>query len=300
MRKLPLRDVKGLVYFTDGSLAYAGHHVHKRSHPVHTHSFVEVAVVTGGKGVHRSLSGRQELHVGDAILLRPGVWHGYEDCQDLVLYNCCFSTELLHRELTWTREDPLLGYLLWTGPHSMERRGILTTRLAPHSLKDCIVHLDALRKLRSQTVALHRGDIIGRLSLFLSALARAVALERTGEHAAPAGPTHPAVVQAMRMLEARPDHPWTLTELADQLHLAPRYLVRIFKSATGLPPMAYLARHRVETAAALLLNTDQPITQIGQTVGWADQNYFARRFKAHYGLSATTYRARFTGNSLHL
>jgi hypothetical protein len=40
------------------------------------------------------------------------------------------------------------------------------------------------------------------------------------------------------------------------------------------------------------LNTDQPITQIGQTVGWADQNYFARRFKAHYGLSATIYLAR--------
>jgi AraC family transcriptional regulator, L-rhamnose operon transcriptional activator RhaR len=300
MSELPLRDVKGLVYFTDGSLAYAGHHVHERGHPVHTHSFVEVAVVTGGEGVHRSLSGRQELHVGDAILLRPGVWHGYEDCRDLVLYNCCFSTELLYRELTWTREDPLLGYLLWTGPHSMERRGILTTRLAPRTLQDCVVHLDALRQLRSQTVALHRGDIIGRLSLFLSALARAVARERTGAHAAPAGPTHPAVVQAMRMLEARPAHPWTLTELAERLHLAPRYLVRIFKSATGLPPMAYLARHRVETAAALLLNTDQPITQIGQTVGWPDQNYFARRFKAHYGLSATTYRARFTGNSVHL
>jgi AraC family L-rhamnose operon transcriptional activator RhaR len=66
----------GLLYFTDGSLAYAGHYVHERAHPVHTHSFVEVAVVTGGEGVHHSLAGRQRLRVGDAILLRPGVWHG--------------------------------------------------------------------------------------------------------------------------------------------------------------------------------------------------------------------------------
>jgi AraC-like DNA-binding protein len=43
----------------------------------------------------------------------------------------------------------------------------------------------------------------------------------------------------------------------------------------------------------MLLNTDDPVTGIGRAVGWPDQNYFARRFKAHYGLSAATYRKRF-------
>lgn len=95
-------------------------------------------------------------------------------------------------------------------------------------------------------------------------------------------------------------HRWTLTELAEQLHLAPGYLVRLFKAATGLPPMAYLARLRAEHAATLLLHSDQPVTCIGQAVGWPDQNYFARRFKAHYGLSATSYRARFATGAIHL
>ena len=290
MSEPPVERAGGLLYFTDGSLAYAGHYLHEDSHPVHTHSFVEVAVMPGGEGVHVSLAGRQRLRVGDVILLRPGVWHGYEECRRLDLYNCCFSTELLGRELAWTREDPLLGYLLWTGPHSLQRRGMLTTSLSGAALRESVEHLDALDRLRHRPIGLHRGDVIGRLSLFLTCLARAVVRDE------PTGPTHPAVVHAMRLMELRPAHRWTLAELSAELHLAPGYLVRLFKASTGLPPMAYLSRHRVEVAAGLLLHTELPITHIGQVVGWPDQNYFARRFKAHYGLSATTYRARFRHN----
>jgi AraC family transcriptional regulator, L-rhamnose operon transcriptional activator RhaR len=297
MTDLPMDTSQELFHFTDGALAYAGYHFHEEPNPLHTHSFVEIAFAIGGQGIHHSLAGRQLLQRGDVILLRPGVWHGYDDCQRLELYNCCFSSELLRHELAWTREDPLLGYLLWTGPYSVRRRGTLSLVLDPPSLEECLQHLAALDRLGHAPVGTHRGDIVGRLSLLLSHLGRTVAQAHRLE---PTGPAHPAVGQAMRLLESRLAHRWTLTELAEQLHLAPGYVIRLFKSATGLPPMAYLARLRAETAAALLLHSDQPVTCIGQAVGWPDQNYFARRFKAHYGLSATTYRARFASHAAFL
>jgi AraC family L-rhamnose operon transcriptional activator RhaR len=299
MSEIPVAiSPRGRAYFTEGVLAYAGPWVHQELQEDHTHSFVEIAVVTGGEGVQRSLAGRQQLSTGDVVFLRPGVWHGY-DTQHLELYNCCFSAELLHRELAWTREDPLLGYLLWTGPLSMGRRGMLITTLDAPTLQDCLVHLDALDRLRVRPLGLHRSDIISHLTLVLGHLARAVAADRD-RLVEPTGPTHPAVVEAMRLLDSQLRHHWTLKELADQLHLSPGYLLRLFKSSTGMPPMAYLARRRVETAAALLLHTDQPVTQIGRSVGWPDQNYFARRFKAHFGLSATTYRNRFADSARQL
>jgi AraC family L-rhamnose operon transcriptional activator RhaR len=292
----PVENNRERLRFIPGEVAFAGHYLHENVHPAHTHSFVEIAVHTGGAGVHHSLAGRQRLAVGDVVLLRPGVWHGYEECRRLDMYNCCFSADLLQRELAWTREDPLLGHLLWTGPYAEQRRGVLSTRLEPDVLAECLVHLDALERLRLLPVALHRSDIVGRLTLFLGHLARAAAYG-TAELG---DPTHPAVMDAMRMMESRPAHPWTLTELAAALHLAPGYLVRLFKSATGLPPIAYLSQHRVELAAARLLHTDDPISRIGESVGWSDQNYFARRFKAHYGLSASAYRARFSHHTLGL
>jgi AraC family L-rhamnose operon transcriptional activator RhaR len=297
MAESPVESTRDVLHFTDGSLAYAGHHLHEGVHSVHMHSFVEMAVVTGGAGAHLCLSGRRELTVGDVLLLRPGAWHGYEDCRGLDLFNCCFSTELLQRELAWTREDPLIGYLLWTGPYADQRRGVLSTHLEPDALAEVAGHLEALDRLRMRPAGLHRGDVIGRLALALSGVARAAA--QSGD-APGLSRTHPAVVDAMRMMEARPAHQWTLTELAIGLHLAPGYLVRLFKSATGLPPMAFLARHRVELAAARLLHTDHPISRIAESVGWPDQNYFARRFRAHYGLSASAYRARFAHNAVRL
>jgi AraC family L-rhamnose operon transcriptional activator RhaR len=282
----PVEQTRTLIHIIDGTLAFSGHYVHEDVHPIHTHSFVEIAVVMGGVGAQRSLAGRHQLEVGDVLVLRPGVWHGYEDCRGLDLFNCCFSPELLRRELAWTREDAQLGHLLWTGPYAEQRRGILASHISGDTLARCVEHLEALHDLRGLPIATHRGDVVGRLTLFLSCLARGVFPAGSASSA-----THPAVLEAMRMMEERPAYHWTLGSLAESLHLAPGYLVRLFKSATGLPPMAFLSRLRVELAAERLLHTDQPVNVIAESVGWPDQNYFARRFRAHYGLSASAYRS---------
>lgn len=293
----PVAVNAGRAYFTEDALVYAGRWVHGVSMEAHSHSFMEIAFVTGGEATHLTVAGSQPLRVGDVVLLRPGVWHGY-DCAHLELYNCCFRVDVLERELAWTREDPLLDYLVSAGPMSSGHYGMISTHLDDQAMGECEVHLDALARLRRDPSGLHRGDMIGRLTLVLGHLARAVAAER--DRPAEPGPTHPVVVEAMRLLESDLRHPWTLPELAARLHVSRSYLLRLFKDASGLPPMAYLARRRVETAAEQLLHSTEPVSHIGRAVGWPDQNYFARRFKAHFGLSATSYRDRFANRAKRL
>src|SRR5512146_777845 len=209
---LPMDTSQDVFYFTEGALAYAGYYLHAEDNPLHTHSFVEIAFVVGGAGTHHCVAGRRELHAGDVILLRPGVWHGYEGCDRLELYNCCFSSELLHRELAWTREDPLLGYLLWTGPYAAPRRGMLAFRLEGDSFERCVTHLEALAALRFCPRGRYRGDALGLLCLLLSELGRAAAPAGAPDGTAQGRP-HPAVRRAMRLLESDIARPWTLTEL---------------------------------------------------------------------------------------
>ncbi len=65
-------------------------------------------------------------------------------------------------------------------------------------------------------------------------------------------------------------------------------------------PTAHSFPFFAAVSSSRLLHSDQPVTCIGREVGWPDQNYFARRFKAHYGLSATTYRTRFAQGAARL
>jgi AraC family transcriptional regulator, L-rhamnose operon transcriptional activator RhaR len=258
----------------------------------HDHDFLEIAVVLSGRGVHSSIHGDFPIQIGDVFVLRPGAWHVYHDCQELVLYNCCFSLELLQRELAWIREDPLLSYLIWTGPMLADRRGIMSFKIHSDVVERCRQILDALSRSTASDSEYNRGDQIGHLLLYLAELARHLGPEHRPIAEQMPG-IHRAVGEGMRLLEEDAAHPWTLEELARRLHVAPSYLVRLFKASTGLPPMNYLTRLRTERAAALLLRTDWPVADIGREVGWDDANYFARRFKAAFGITATAYRRRF-------
>ena len=57
--------------------------------------------------------------------------------------------------------------------------------------------------------------------------------------------------------------------------------------------MAWLAALRGERAAALLIETDLPIAEVGRLVGWADPNYASRRFRQLYGVAPAAYRRMF-------
>lgn len=262
----------------------------------HDHEFMELQLVVSGRGRHWTTTGEAPVSRGDAFVMRPGAWHAYRDCRRLEVYVCCFGLELLHREMAWLLDDPALGYLLWTGPMALNRRGIIALRLRESARRRACAQLEALRHVPADCAAERRPEVIGRLLLLFSELGRALGPAHRAVDARREQP-HRAVIEALRLIEQKPAHRWTLSELAGRVHLEPSYFVRRFKAHTGLPPMAHLARYRAERAAALLLRTTMPVGEVGAAVGWDDPNYFARRFKAHFGTGASEYRRRFMQGS---
>lgn len=81
-------------------------------------------------------------------------------------------------------------------------------------------------------------------------------------------------------------------DLAAQINLSSSHFSHVFKQTFGITPLAYVARKRIEAARAMMLATDQPLTQIAHAHGFCDQSHFTRTFRRETGLSPLLWRQR--------
>jgi transcriptional regulator GlxA family with amidase domain len=82
-------------------------------------------------------------------------------------------------------------------------------------------------------------------------------------------------------------------EMIKRTRLAERTFKRRFAAATGLTPIAYVQRLRIEDAKRRLERTDASIDQISWEVGYEDAAFFRRLFKRTTGMAPAAYRKRF-------
>ena len=83
----------------------------------------------------------------------------------------------------------------------------------------------------------------------------------------------------------------SITAMADDFHLNPTYMSRVFKARTGRTPTRYLTELRINRARKLLIEKPElEIKSIAIQLGFQDQNYFSRLFKKETGRSPVDFR----------
>jgi len=73
-----------------------------------------------------------------------------------------------------------------------------------------------------------------------------------------------------------PGHPWTVTELAEKVHLSERQLRRVFQSATGHSLQDYLQLAKLELAQRLLEQTSLSLDDIAERCGFSAERSLRR------------------------
>jgi AraC-like DNA-binding protein len=80
------------------------------------------------------------------------------------------------------------------------------------------------------------------------------------------------------------------SEIAAAAYLSEFHFARLFKRVTGQTPHAYVAGVRLARARRLLAETDMPVSQVGERVGYQSASHFAKVFREVSGCTPTAYR----------
>lgn len=82
------------------------------------------------------------------------------------------------------------------------------------------------------------------------------------------------------------------TLIADAMNLSQRQLNRKVSSVLGIDTASYIRQTRILKAQELLLETEDPVGDIGYNCGFESSSYFSKIFRQHTGLTPSEYRKK--------
>jgi AraC-like DNA-binding protein len=100
----------------------------------------------------------------------------------------------------------------------------------------------------------------------------------------------PGMGMALAAIHSRPEHEWSVRELADLAGLSRSKFAVRFVEVFGCPPFDYLRDVRMRLACRLLHETDHGIKEISARAGYSTEASFSRAFSHWSGCAPGAYR----------
>lgn len=253
--------------------------------PLHKHNYLEVMIVLSGSITHEIHGEPVTLGEGDILVLNKHVAHSIKraDTPDIgvnIIISDSF-VELLQRELSETvfselaeqnsRPDGKSVYLCFSAKGNKQIANIVENLLF-----ELIEYSADMQILRSTTSLL-----FNYLSRKSGKLLRAASTlpDRDGRRRS-------AILGYIRSNYRGA----TLTELSEIMFLTPPYLSKTVATLFGKSFKELLLEERINRAGEMIKNTDLPIGDIINSVGYENESYFHREFKKSFGVTPLVYR----------
>lgn len=279
--------------------------VHRPVGPV-AYDCVKVITVRDGSAILFSEFGQKPVKVGDVILLGANTLCGSEPESHITVTTIYVDTDYVVDQVFWQHVGWLADRLdaqdfaatIFTEPAQIlrlgeDRAGMLMPWLdelvalsVEHRPVENFYRMQALWFSIAHVIA----PFIKTTPIRTSPTQRATTWPTRPRHRRFA-PLRNEARKAAELLHADPARHWSMTDLANELHLSKSQVGRVFVEAYGKSPIAYLTMLRTERMAGLLRTTDASIAMIAREVGWDAADFAARQFRRNVGVTPRRYRA---------
>jgi AraC-like DNA-binding protein len=106
----------------------------------------------------------------------------------------------------------------------------------------------------------------------------------------------PNTAAALGAMHRRPEAPWTVASLAEEVGLSRSVFAARFTQLVGEPPLGYLTRLRMQKAATLLRN-GATLAKASRLTGYASEASFSHAFRQWAGVAPGAWRKRKTNQA---
>lgn len=246
----------------------------------HKHDFIEIAFIAYGSCMHTYHGSNIKLIPGDVFVITPHEEHSYKINDKTVIYNCIFYPEALGEDWDKLRDIKSIFDMLIVEPFyrfESERQEILHLEPSEASYLEMLLKkmIEEQEKKHYDLELLQKSNLI----ILLCLLGRAWE-KQFSESKILYGGKRNMLAEALHFMENNMNSELKVEEIAAKVYLSPNYFRKIFKEATGLTPIEYINRIRISRACNLLSNGNMTVSQVAETVGINDLNYFSRLFKS--------------------
>ena len=248
----------------------------------HTHDFNEIAIMLSGSADHVTENQSYAISRGDVLVIKGDMAHGYKNVKDLELINLMYDPHIFSQNNYELHSIPGFDTLFLIEPEIRQYNAQSSTlRLDDQALNYVEMMADFIAE---QLSAGEDQKVVCRLN-FMALLA--FLSTQYQAYFATSGRRN-TLVRALHYMEINLAGPIRLSDIAEYCFVSGRHLERLFDSAFGERPMSHLKKIRLKNALALLLEQNETVERAAVLSGFNDPGYFARSFRAEYGISPSS------------
>ena len=96
--------------------------------------------------------------------------------------------------------------------------------------------------------------------------------------------------EAAEFISRNMDRRVTIGELSERFHISQTHLKQAFKGVYGVPLYSYMRIQKMQSAALMLIHTEQPVLEIANACGYDNGSKFASAFREVMGETPLEYR----------
>ena len=257
---------------------------------MHEQEFFEINVVTRGEGVHYINNNRVDAKVGDVFIIPPNISHGYAGGDGFDVFHVILSDGFMNKHVADLQQLPYFFTLFGAEPLMRGKTAnSLHLTLSRDYFSDTLAILHSIARYNNFDDPIE-GMIRNNYAMIcIGILCNAYMMNN--RHIDSFLSEDHALMESISFMHERYFEKITIDDLTRIAHISRSAYIEKFKEICKMTPSAYLNKIRIESAAGMLLNTNQSISEIAYRTGFYDASHFTKSFTAFYKITPVAFRS---------